>query len=199
MAFQQRLEELPAPSSSGRMLALPGSTQEFRQEDEDDEFSQSSDESSLGLALDEVDANDLLAVPPGAENAENAQAEEGEAAQPQKWGTDKRDAEWVSLKRQMASQKKAHDERWTTAKHFPGVREFVRRYELANQVNNWDRAVDNVTLKIDNMARQRGQLGVVAELRKEELRQIFPIIQRLQWTKWSSGQLSLPSGWSCQQ
>lgn len=62
----------------------------------------------------------------------------------------------------------------------------MRRYELANQVNNWDRAVDNVTLKIDNMARQRGQLGVVAELRKEELRQIFPIIQRLQWTKWSS-------------
>ncbi|CAE7672781.1 unnamed protein product [Symbiodinium pilosum] len=86
----------------------------------------------------------------------------------------------------MASQKKAHDERWLTARHFPGVREFVRKYELANQVNNWDRAVDNVTLKIDNMARQRGQLGVVAELRKEELRQVFPIIQRLQWTKWSS-------------
>ncbi|CAE7302676.1 Wwp1, partial [Symbiodinium necroappetens] len=81
-AFQQRLEELPAPSPSGRMLALPGSTQEeFRHEE--DEFSQSSEESSLGLALDEVDANDLLAVPPGAENAENPQEEAAEGSEPQ--------------------------------------------------------------------------------------------------------------------
>jgi len=196
-AFKQRLEEVPAitsgpsgSSGSGRMLALPGSTQEEYREDDDDEMSHSSDESSLGLALDEVDANDLLAVPPGAENAEMTPREaDPDAAQPVKWGADQRDAEWISLKRQMASQKKAHDERWLTARHFPGVREFVRRYELANQVNNWDRAVDNVTLKIDNMSRQRGQLGVVAELRKEELRQIFPIVQRLQWTKWSGFQI----------
>jgi len=185
-AFERRLEEAPGPS---RMLALPGSTQEFHQENPvavpDDVSSQASDESSLGIALDEVDANELLAVPPGTE-VEMTPREGGQDQQQlTKWGADERDAEWISLKRQMAGQKKAHDERWLTARHFPGVREFVRKYELANQVNNWDRAVDNVTLKIDNAERQRGQLGAVAELRKEELRQIFPIIQRLQWTKWS--------------
>jgi len=182
-AFERRLEELPEPS---RMLALPGSTQELSiaNPDADDASSRASDESSLGIALDEVDANELLAVPPGTE-VEMTPREDKDQQQLTKWGADQRDAEWISLKRQMANQKKAHDERWLTARHFPGVREFVRKYELANQVNNWDRAVDNVTLKIDNAERQRGQLGAVAELRKEELRQIFPIIQRLQWTKWS--------------
>lgn len=190
-AFERRLEEAPAPprtlalpGSPARTLALPGSTQEFQQEEPDDASSQASDESSLGIALDEVDANDLLAIPPGTE-IEMTPRDNQNQEELTKWGADQRDAEWISLKRQMASQKKAHDERWLTAKHFPGVREFVRKYELANQANNWDRAVDNVTLKVDNAERQKGQLGEVAELRKEELRQIFPIVQRLQWTKWS--------------
>eukprot|EP00435_Cladocopium_sp_Y103_P069701 s238_g33.t2 len=121
-AFERRLEELE-PS---RMLALPGSTQELSiaNPDADDASSQASDESSLGIALDEVDANELLAVPPGTE-IEMTPREDKDQQQLTKWGADQRDAEWISLKRQMAGQKKAHDERWLTARHFPGVREFV--------------------------------------------------------------------------
>eukprot|EP00931_Biecheleriopsis_adriatica_P049453 TRINITY_DN28608_c0_g2_i1.p1 TRINITY_DN28608_c0_g2~~TRINITY_DN28608_c0_g2_i1.p1 ORF type:complete len:4151 (-),score=822.11 TRINITY_DN28608_c0_g2_i1:49-11319(-) len=181
LAFQQRLEELPANRLA---LALPGQTQEL--ETQSVQRPDSDSESSDGVAMDQVDAMELLENPPGGEGSILTPREEDEKKKQLKWGQDKRDVEWLALKKEMGSQKQAHDERWMTARQFPGVREFVRRYELANQTNNWDRAVDGVTLKIDNIDRSRGELGDRAELRKEELRQIFPIIQRLQWTKWSS-------------
>lgn len=186
MSFQHRLEELPAltAGSSGLALALPGSTQEMPVPDEDT-MSETSTDTSLGGAMDQVDAHELLAVPPGGEGSILTPREDEATANTkvEKWGVDHLDQQWLDIKKSMGSMKAAHDERWLTARQFPGVREFVRPYELANQTNNWDRAVDNVTLKIDNIARSKGELGVEAELKREELRQVFPVIQRLLWTK----------------
>jgi hypothetical protein len=105
--------------------------------------------------MDQVDADQLLAVPPGGDGQLITPREED---QPQKetvkkWGIDERDKQWLALKRDMQSQKEAHNNRHRTALQFPGVREFVRPYELTNQTNNWDKALDNVTLKIDNIER----------------------------------------------
>jgi len=195
LSFQHRLEDIPAitGSASGLALALPGSTQE-EPIPADDTMSETSTDTSVGAAMDQVDAHELLAVPPGGEGSILTPREDEAPERDQqveKWGVDKLDQEWLDLKKSMGSMKKAHDERWLTARQFPGVREFVRPYELANQTNNWERAVDNVTLKIDNLEKAKGELGVEAELKREELRQIFPVIQRLLWTKNSGFELCM--------
>jgi len=189
MAFQHRLEELQ-PEERGPQnrlaLALPGSTEEIAPPLEDARSEPSTDTSdSDGAAMDQVDADQLLAVPPGGEGQQVTPRDDD---QPQKeavkkWGVDEKDKEWLALKREMQSQKEAHSNRHRTALQFPGVREFVRSYELTNQTNNWNKALDNVTLKIDNIERSHRELGDQAELSKEELRNIFPVCQRLQWTK----------------
>eukprot|EP00930_Biecheleria_cincta_P043965 TRINITY_DN30166_c0_g2_i1.p1 TRINITY_DN30166_c0_g2~~TRINITY_DN30166_c0_g2_i1.p1 ORF type:complete len:4212 (-),score=769.14 TRINITY_DN30166_c0_g2_i1:57-12692(-) len=189
VAFEHRLEELrPEERGSNRLaLALPGSTQEIMRPLEDDAQSVPSTDTSDsdGAAMDQVDADQLLAIPPGGEGQAITPREDDrpEKESVKKWGIDERDKEWLALKREMQAQKEAHNNRYRTALQFPGVREFVRPYELTNQTNNWDKALDNVTLKIDNIERNRHELGDVAELRKEELRNIFPVCQRLQWTK----------------
>jgi len=109
--------------------------------------------------------------------------------QQQPWGVDKAEDFWDGLKKQLQMQKVAQEARFAAAKELPGVREFVRPHEMNTQVNNWDRQLDNVTLKVDKVRRQAGPLGVRAELAKDELRAVFPIIQRLQWTRWTASEI----------
>lgn len=62
---------------------------------------------------------------------------------------------------------------------------------MTDQTNNWDRQLDKVTLRIANLERRKLQLGDRAELRKEEFRAVFPVVQRLQWSKWSPAEIFL--------
>jgi hypothetical protein len=192
--------------NAGLVLALPGSTElteppvEARMDDSDDD--------SVGAAANQMDADDLLALPIGGEMLSIDNLEDNEDVRPPtsgglketkkkldtvakqgQWGKDNRDEDWHTLKRKLQLQKVAHEQRWETANLIPGLRDFVRPHEMNDQVNNWDRQLDNVTLKISNMERRKLALGERAELRKEELRGLFPVIQRLLWTKWSAGEI----------
>jgi len=111
------------------------------------------------------------------------------------WGVNQQDEDWKDLKMKLQLQKAAQETSFQAAKDNPGVREFIRPHEMTSLVNNWDRQVDNVAMKIDNIKRESDLLGNRAELSKDELRAIFPIIQRLQWTKWTSIEIF----WHCFQ
>eukprot|EP00933_Yihiella_yeosuensis_P030709 TRINITY_DN24302_c0_g1_i1.p1 TRINITY_DN24302_c0_g1~~TRINITY_DN24302_c0_g1_i1.p1 ORF type:complete len:1188 (+),score=233.04 TRINITY_DN24302_c0_g1_i1:461-3565(+) len=189
-----------SPPLDTQQLAVAGKTGTSLQQLAEDQMSDASSDSSEGaVAMDQVDARALLEVAPGSyENADDegisprSQGNTAIATLPKEddggymWGSDPKDLEWIDLKKKMHSQKQVHDERWATAKEYPGVREFIRPYEMHDQMNNWDRQLDKVTLKMDNMDRRSQELGHRAELNKEELRSIFPIIQRLTWTKWGA-------------
>jgi hypothetical protein len=193
---------------AGLQLALPGSTQALALLEPPTEARfEESDDDSVGAAANQMDADDLLNLPVGSELASQTEMDDvrpptGQGLRETQihlekvtkqgpWGKDSRDEDWHELKRKLQLQKVAHEQRWETANMIPGLRDFVRPHEMNDQVNNWDRQLDNVTLKIANMERRNLALGHRAELRKEEFRGLFPVIQRLLWTKWSAGEIFL--------
>jgi len=203
------------PAENGNMLTLPGSTQAMPQAIGFDMMSEASTGTglSIGNAVDQVDAgvllciaperpDDLMSTPattPGTtpRSAARSNVAPAPGALPQKdpikklenqrpWGQSQADKDWLELRRKLVAQKRAHEMRHQKAKEFPGIREFARPHEMTDMVNNWDKQLHNVNEKLDLMDRKKAPLGVRAELEKEELRNVFPIIQRLLWTKWST-------------
>jgi hypothetical protein len=106
-----------------------------------------------------------------------------------KWGEDRADAAWAQLHEKLEVQARMHHRQHFEAKAFPGLREFVQNHELHDQVNQWDKQFENAHEKLDNVDRRNKILGERAECAKEDLRTTFPIIQRLQWTKWPAWEL----------
>lgn len=106
-----------------------------------------------------------------------------------KWGASQHDKHWTELRKKLVMQRRAHEQRHKMARKYPGIREFARGHEMNDQVNNWDRQLHNVCEKLDIIERKTGQLGERSELDKEELRNVFPVVQRLLWTKWSNFQV----------
>lgn len=194
-----------APGQTSGLLALPGCPETALVEmPHGDTLSEASTGTSGGAAgVDAMDPMVLLALPripipgpaasvtPGASPlpSERAKPEEPEKKKPIKWGVNPKEAEWLELKKQLHAQRKAHDQRFKAAHTFPGVRSFVRPHEMEDQMNNWERQLNNVLMKRDQWERRNLALGHRSELRKEELRNLFPVVQRLQWTKWSGGQI----------
>merc|ERR1719311_834444 len=59
--------------------------------------------------------------------------------------------------------------------------------------NNWDRQLESVFTKRHNVVKHSKELGERAELDNEELRSVFPVIQRLNWTKWDGMEIWMHS------
>jgi hypothetical protein len=203
---------LPMPPSPGgtaeisQQLALPVSS-----EQEAGEYRDDVSEPSFGDAVDQVDAGVLLCMevegisrsgtPRGDPTKAGAQIPGIIAVAPEptckaakiaklpKWGEDNTDMAWAALHDKLHDQDKKHRDRHREARSFPGLREFVRSHELHDQTNQWERAFENVHEKLDNVDRRAKLLGYRAECTKEDLRVMFPIIQRMQWTKWPAYEL----------
>jgi len=182
--------EWPSESPEARlMLALPGAIEASLVPRASDARSETTVDTAVGAA-DQLDAETLLAMPPGRAPATSSEPtgtpRTGGDPSADEWAICQRTKDWQDIKNKLKIQKVAHDNRFATAKSVPGVREFVRPHEMAEIVTNWDRQLDNATLQVDLQQRQIRNLGHRAELRKEDLRVVFPVIQRLQWTKWDA-------------
>lgn len=100
------------------------------------------------------------------------------------WGQSEQEEKWMNLKAQLRDAKIAHEARFETAKLYPGVREFIRPHEMQDLINNWDAQLEEAHMKMDMQRRKHMPLGHRCELRRQEMRSIFPVVQRLIWTKW---------------
>jgi len=105
------------------------------------------------------------------------------------WGISEKHKDWNDVQKKLQLQKLAHDSRFVVAKMKPGIREFINPHEMLGLQNNWDRQMDNITAKSQEASRRTAALGHRAELRNEELRAVYPVIQRLLWTKWSGWEI----------
>jgi hypothetical protein len=171
-------------------------------------------DTSVAELVDYYGAEDLLALNPDDEEElyqedvpgpwqekEPDKEEEDEEQKPKKppkkdqqleqWGTNPQEVKWLQIKENLRQQKQAHDDRWRTAKENPGIRDFIRPHELADQRNNWEKHYEQVRMKDDLLRRRTMALGHRCELKKPELRTIFPVVQRLIWTKWALWQIFL--------
>lgn len=171
-------------TDSQRLLALPGGTEPLALQDARSEAG--SDVSSKVEAVDQFDPSTLLSMQ-GVKTTFDDDHLIGptEPETTERWGEDKADKDWKELKVKLQMQKAAQERQFHAANKNPGVREFIRPHEIGNLTNNWDRQLDTVTMRADGQRREHQLLGFRAELAKDELRTIFPIIQRLHWTKWT--------------
>uniref|UniRef100_A0A7S1S8D0 WW domain-containing protein n=1 Tax=Alexandrium catenella TaxID=2925 RepID=A0A7S1S8D0_ALECA len=172
-------------------VPLPGGTEPMEMAHDELRSEAGSDVSSAVEAIDQLDSATLLALqvrpveidqsglPPKTEPPPDVVA----------WGVDRADKDWNDLKTKLQLQKAAQETHFQKAKDNPGIREFIRPHEMTGLTNNWDRQLDNVAMKVDGIQRENLQLGHRSELTKDDLRSIFPIIQRMQWTKWSTIEL----------
>jgi hypothetical protein len=123
------------------------------------------------------------------------------AKQP-KWGEDATAKAWDNLRLKLWEEQRAHNKKNALAKEYQGIREFVHSHELHDQVNNWDKQFIAAHEKLDRIDRKKYELGHREECAFEELRAVYPIIQRLQWTKWTNCEVflhcmmrSMPTVW----
>jgi hypothetical protein len=191
----QTMPMLEAPPSSSESLALVELASEAGKEDVVDMLDASV---LLCMELENVSRSSTPATSPRLAIQGVAATTEGEtdckaariARQP-KWGEDVVAKAWKEMQDKLEIQRERHARRHAEAKQFQGLREFVHDYELHDQMNNWERQFKNVHEKLDNIDRKKAVLGNREELEHEDLRQIFPIIQRLLWTKWTTKELFL--------
>jgi len=144
------------------------------------------------VELEQVDATKLLAME--ATDPNGISTPKGQESMPLvphmvPWGANRAHDDWDEIRIRLKQQKYAQESRFEAARHIPGLRDFLRPHEMDTQVNNWARRLEMVDQKFDVQNRGGMLLGQRAELRKEELRAIFPVVQRLRWTKWPTSKI----------
>lgn len=191
---------VPGPMPKEMQLAIPKGERGAMEEDLDDD-----DERSETDEVDQVEANLLLAMMPAEPSPRSSHDSNLDAdlaavmrlsvgtdhKPPSKWGVDHADQLWIDKHRQMNDEKKAQERRFKTASQHHGIREFVRPYEMEDQDENWEKQLAVVHQKPGNLRKQNMELGHRAQLDKEDLREVFPIIQVLEWTKWPTWEILL--------
>ncbi|CAD7935103.1 unnamed protein product [Amoebophrya sp. A25] len=150
-------------------LALPGQTT----------ITSASDGAIVPYGKDVApEATDVLAVAEG--------AVQGVAAGDKEWGVDENFDRFKNEEQRALEKKRAIARQHRTAHQVRGIRDFVRQHELGAYEQNWGKYLDAVKDKKEKLDRsQQPALGKKMELDKAELRDLFPIVQRLQWTKWN--------------
>eukprot|EP00746_Dinoflagellata_sp_MGD_P072751 gnl/MRDRNA2_/MRDRNA2_29512_c0_seq1.p1 gnl/MRDRNA2_/MRDRNA2_29512_c0~~gnl/MRDRNA2_/MRDRNA2_29512_c0_seq1.p1 ORF type:complete len:2188 (+),score=385.03 gnl/MRDRNA2_/MRDRNA2_29512_c0_seq1:314-6565(+) len=151
--------------------------------------------------VDQVDASMLLALQPAAPSPRSDLDADiaavmrlsisSGAKPPPKWGVDHADQLWIDKHRDQLKNKAAQERRFKCASQHQGIREFVRPYEMEDQDENWEKQLRVVSEKKGNLKKQSMELGHKAQLDKADLREVFPIIQLLEWTKWPSKEIFL--------
>ncbi|CAD7923439.1 unnamed protein product [Amoebophrya sp. A120] len=122
--------------------------------------------------------NDILA------EGENVVA--GVAKGDKEWGVDDSFDKYKNAELAAQQKKIAIAKQHRTAHQIRGIRDFVRQHELGAYEQNWGKYLDSVRDKKAKLERsKKPELGQKMQLDKEELRDLFPIVQRLQWTRWT--------------
>jgi hypothetical protein len=178
-----------------KQLAIPKKEDSFMDLDDRSEPSETEE-------VDEVDASMLLALMPE-QLSPRSDVDEDLAAimrlsipsspgkPTSKWGVDHADKLWIDKHREVIAEKRAQERRFQTASQHEGIREFVRPYEMEDQDENWEKQLAVVQQKQGNLKKHTKELGHKAELDKKDLRDVFPIIQLLMWTKWPTKEIFL--------
>jgi hypothetical protein len=176
-------------------LAIPKQNDGIQDLDEVSEVSETDE-------VDQVDASMLLALQPAPPSPRSDLDEDiaaimrlsissSEAKPPPKWGIDHSDQLWIDKYRNTLKDRAAQERRFKTASQHQGIREFVRPYEMEDQDENWEKQLAVVQQKQGNLKKLNMELGHKAQLDKADLREVFPIIQLLEWTKWPTKEIFL--------